>query len=67
MLLNEFGPGGTMEVIYYRCETCGFIHQVPAYWADFNPDQSMEMPHLNLETKLMCTDLDLKLFSREDT
>jgi len=56
-----------MEVIYYRCETCGFIHQVPAYWADFNPDQSMEMPHLNLETKLMCTDLDLKLFSREDT
>jgi len=53
--------GGTMDCTYYKCETCGFVHQVPAYWSDFSPEEEMEMPHMNLETKEMCEDVRLKL------
>lgn len=45
-----------MECNYYKCSTCGFVHQVPSYWSGHAPDQEMEMPHMNLETKEMCTD-----------
>ncbi len=53
--------GGLMECIYYRCKTCGFTHQVPSYWSGHSPEEEYEMPHLNLETKDMCSDISLQL------
>ena len=50
-----------MECTYYKCSTCGFVHQVPSYWSGFDPDKDMELPHMNLETKEMCEDITLKL------
>lgn len=50
-----------MEAVYYRCSTCGFTHQVPSYWTGFAPEEDMEMPHVDLKTKDMCEDINLKL------
>lgn len=50
-----------MECVYYKCSTCGFTYQVPSYWSDHDPDETMEMEHVNLETKDMCNDAVLKL------
>ena len=27
-----------MEVFYYRCEVCGYVHQVPSYWMSYEPE-----------------------------
>lgn len=50
-----------MEMVLYKCPLCGFVHQVPAYWSSFSPDEEIEMEHFNLETKEMCSGLILKL------
>lgn len=50
-----------MEMVYYRCPICGFIHQVPEYWSGFSPEEEIEMMHFNLETKEMCSETMLKL------
>lgn len=50
-----------MDCIYYKCSTCGFTHQVPAYWSGFAPEEKIELQHVNLETKEMCSDITLKL------
>lgn len=50
-----------MEMIFYKCPTCGFPYQVPAYWSEFSPEEELEMQHVNLETKEMCSELMLKL------
>ena len=54
-----------MDCTYYKCSTCGFVHQVPAYWSDFSPEAEMEMPHMNLETKEMCEDISLKMIDQK--
>ena len=50
-----------MECIYFKCSTCGFLHQVPSYWSDYGADKEIEMPHINLKTKEMCHDIVLSL------
>jgi len=50
-----------MDCYYYKCSKCGFVHQVPAYWSDYNPEQTTELPHMNLETKEMCDSIELAL------
>lgn len=50
-----------MEMIYYKCPTCGFIYQVPAYWSSYSPEEEMEMIHINLETKETCDVIMLEL------
>lgn len=50
-----------MECTYYKCSKCGFVYQVPAYWSDFTPEEVMEMPHVNIETKAMCDEHTLKI------
>jgi hypothetical protein len=50
-----------METVFYKCETCGFVHQVPSYWSGYAPEKEMEMEHVNLQTKEMCEDTCLKL------
>lgn len=49
-----------MEMIYYKCETCGFVHQVPAYWSGYAPEEELEMAHIDLKTKAPCSDTVLK-------
>lgn len=50
-----------METYYYECPVCGFVHQVPAYWVSFAPEEEMEYQHLCLETKEVCENEILKL------
>jgi hypothetical protein len=50
-----------MELVYYKCPVCGFVHQVPAYWSGFSPEEKIEMEHFNLETKEMCSQVMLVL------
>ncbi len=51
-----------MEMVYYKCATCGFVYQVPSYWSDHAPEQELEMEHMDLQTKEMCSNRFLKLF-----
>lgn len=48
-----------MEVYYYKCPVCGYIHQVPAYWMSYAPEDTTDMPHLNLKTKEVCENTEL--------
>ncbi|NDL68704.1 hypothetical protein [Anaerotalea alkaliphila] len=50
-----------MDLYYYVCPVCGFVHQVPAYWCDFSPEDTMEMEHLNLQTMDICGETSLML------
>lgn len=50
-----------MEMIYYKCATCGFIYQVPSYWSDHAPEKELELEHVDLKTKEICRDTALKL------
>lgn len=50
-----------MEVIYYKCGSCGFVHQVPSYWSGHAPEKSLELMHINLNTKEMCLEVNLTL------
>ncbi|WP_240841875.1 hypothetical protein [Acidaminobacter sp. JC074] len=50
-----------MDCTYYKCKTCGFVHQVPAYWSGFAPEEEIEMLHVNLETKDACEDTVLHI------
>lgn len=50
-----------METVFYKCETCGFTHQVPSYWSGYAPEKEIEMEHIDLNTKEVCTDKLLKL------
>lgn len=52
-----------MECVYYKCQTCGFVYQVPSYWSDHAPDETMEMEHVDLRTKEICPDQAMKLVS----
>lgn len=51
-----------MELTYYKCPLCGFVYQVPEYWMDFAPEETLEMAHLNLETKALCAETNLQKF-----
>lgn len=44
-----------MEMLLYKCEICGFVYQVPAYWSDFSSETHLEMTHVNLQTQEMCS------------
>jgi hypothetical protein len=58
---NSYELGGFMDCIYYKCSTCGFVHQVPSYWSGHSPEDSIEMQHVDLKTKEMCEDITLRL------
>lgn len=49
-----------LELTYYKCPLCGFVYQVPEYWMDFSPEDTLEMTHINLETKELCTETNLQ-------
>ncbi len=48
-----------MEVFYYRCSVCGFVHQVPSYWMSYAAEETHEQMHFNPETKELCANQEL--------
>lgn len=48
------------EVYLYQCSQCGFSHRVPAYWMSFEPEDSTEHIHINLDTGVFCTTTQLE-------
>lgn len=43
-----------MEVFYYRCPLCGYVHQVPGYWMSYSPEDTHEQMHFSPETRALC-------------
>lgn len=43
-----------MEVFYYRCRTCGYVHQVPSYWMSYAPEDTHEQMHFDPRTQSVC-------------
>lgn len=50
-----------MENYFYKCEVCGYVHIVPAYWVSFSPEEVMEVPHICPETGQCCENVNLHL------
>ena len=50
-----------MENYFYKCEICGYVHIVPAYWVSFSPEEEMESPHICPETGACCENMVLHL------
>lgn len=50
-----------MENYFYKCEVCGYVHIVPAYWVSFSPEEEMESPHICPETGACCENMLLHL------
>ncbi len=50
-----------METYFYKCEVCGFLHIVPAYWVEYSPPEVYEMDHLNPENGNHCEQKNLAL------
>ena len=43
-----------MEVYYYVCPVCGYVHQVPAYWMGYAPEDETDMPHIDPRNGEVC-------------
>lgn len=43
-----------MEVYYYVCALCGYVHQVPAYWMGYAPEAETDMPHIDPRSGEVC-------------
>lgn len=53
--------GKRMENYFYKCNRCGFVHIVPAYWVSYSPEGTVELEHMDLKTgeNCPCTALEL--------
>lgn len=49
-----------MDNYFYKCEECGYVHLVPAYWMSFNPEPEIEQEHMDLSTGNECSEKKLK-------
>ncbi|MBP3887552.1 MAG: hypothetical protein J6F30_07860 [Cellulosilyticum sp.] len=43
-----------MENYFYKCKVCNFVHIVPAYWVSYNPEEVLELEHVDLKTGEDC-------------
>ena len=48
-----------MEVFYYRCAVCGYVHQTPAYWMGYAAEESIEQVHFDPATRAVCANQTL--------
>lgn len=48
-----------MEVYYYRCAACGYVHQVPSYWMSYSPEDTHEQMHFSPENRQVCANQTL--------
>ena len=55
-----------MEVFYYRCSVCGYVHQVPSYWMGYAAEETHEQMHFNPETKEVCFNQELTFSGEGD-
>lgn len=55
-----------MELTYYKCPECGFMHQIPGYWSSFSPEDVVELQHVNLATQETCKEHKLELVEDHD-
>lgn len=53
-----------MEVFYYRCSVCGYVHQVPSYWMGYAAEETHEQMHFSPVTRELCANQTL-VFSGE--
>ncbi len=54
-----------MEVYYFICPTCGYVHQVPSYWVNYDKNSDYEQMHMNPKTDEVCPCQNL-VFQREE-
>lgn len=54
-----------MENYFYKCEVCGFVHLVPAYWVSYEPEPIVELEHMDLKMGDTCQCHILKLLQDE--
>lgn len=50
-----------LETVYYRCQKCNFVHQVPSYWTGHHPEATILVEHLDLQKKEICEHTELEL------
>ena len=48
-----------MEVFYYRCKECGYVHQVPSYWMSYATEDTHEQMHFDPRTQSVCMNQEL--------
>lgn len=48
-----------MEVFYYRCALCGYVHQTPAYWMGYAAEPELEQMHLTPADRSVCANRTL--------
>ena len=49
-----------MEVYYYKCKVCGYVHQVPSYWMSYAPEDTHEQIHFSPADKSVCLNQELE-------
>lgn len=55
-----------MEVYYYRCKVCGYVHQVPSYWMSYAPEETHEQMHFSPDTREVCPNQTLEYAGEGD-
>ena len=48
-----------MEVFYYQCPVCGYVHQTPSYWMGYAAEESIEQMYLDPGTRAVCANQTL--------
>ena len=43
-----------MEVFYYKCRLCGYVHQIPSYWMSYAAEDTHEQMHFNPADNTIC-------------
>lgn len=54
-----------MDNYFYKCEKCGYVHLVPAYWMSFQAEREIEQPHLDRINGKECTEKTLQWIQEE--
>lgn len=50
-----------MDNYFYKCEKCGYVHLVPAYWMNFSPEKELEQEHFDKSIREVCIEKQLSL------
>ena len=56
-----------MEVFYYRCAQCGYVHQTPSYWMGYAAEDEIEQMHLDPRTQGICANQTLAYAGEGET
>lgn len=56
-----------MEVYYYKCPECGYVHQVPCYWMGFSAEDTHEQMHFSPATGAVCANQSLAYSGEGDS